>query len=68
MELVIEPWGELYLIDAGDSVEVVAWSSEPGLTFEVHQDVGRLKVFWSGESVEIFRDGQLVEQSPQYRK
>ncbi|SEL09501.1 hypothetical protein SAMN05216359_105160 [Roseateles sp. YR242] len=65
MRLVIEPWGELYVIKPGDSVEVVAWANEPDLTFEIHQDVSKLKIFWSGETVEIFRDGQLVEQSPQ---
>jgi hypothetical protein len=65
-ELVVEPWGEIYLIAPGDKVQVVGTGGEPSSAFELHQTPMGVTIFgWVGSIVSVLRDGSVVQPSPE---
>jgi hypothetical protein len=65
-ELVVEPWGEIYLIAPGDRVQIVGTGGEPGSAFELHQTAMGVTIFgWVGSIVSVLRDGSVVQPSPE---
>ena len=61
LEFVLEPWGEIYELPAGESFEIVAHGPPGG--FEVTHQAGRIVVWgWTGTTVDLLRDN--VEIAP----
>jgi hypothetical protein len=66
IELIIEPWAELYLIESGAQVEVTGVGGGAESCFEIHHTERGLIVFgWINSIVTVTRDGKAVEPSPQ---
>lgn len=65
-ELILEPWGELYLINPGDKVQIVGTGGDLGSAFEIHQTPTGITVFgWVGSVVSVLREGTVMQPSPE---
>jgi hypothetical protein len=61
LSLVLEPWGEQFTVAPESGVDVVGEGPADG-RFEVSvQDDGIAVYGWTGSTVEIFRDGEILE-------
>lgn len=61
--LIVEPWAEEYLLEPGQSVEVIGEGGGADGVFEVEYFDGGLIVYgWEGSVLSIFKNG--VEVSP----
>ena len=65
MRFDLEPWGEQYKMQPGESFRVVASAPTSGeLVIDVEEKV--ITVFgWSGSIVQLFQDGTEIGGSPQ---
>lgn len=61
--LTLEPWGEEYLIDIDNDIDIIATSDTKDGFFEIESLENRLIIYgWSGCIIKIYKNGKLMQQ------